>query len=544
MPGISIKDQDIRELYKSTPEGRRELGFYSDKFFSKYYLGTTLYPCQEQWITTLRKTRRGAVLAPVEHGKTYAISHFIPIKTICYNRNVRMLDISATADLARKNLGVVSRTFESNERLINDFGVFYDRKVSDSWTKSQIQVVRPDTLLKDYTLEAIGVFGEITGSRFDFILGDDIVSEKNSRTEEPRNRLRDFMFGTVFPRLDDKGLIWLIGTRKDYMDLWNDLIQKKAIWVVSIEKAIVVEPDHYEIKELKQPKILEDNTEQRYEVVITGDRGQVLDPVRWPMERLLLQRYNLGTRLFDREALYTITSDVTLLFQLPWLEQCRRDDLSYVDYDIVIDNNGKIVERDKIPIGLWDELLKRDLRQYIRIFEACDPSVAIDKKTAEKHDTSYMVSFLIGLKDNGNFDILHVFRNRGLSPNQKLEITKLLHQKFNPYCFFWESNAAGSMDIASIKEKSGVRIIPHHTGANKQDAYAGVPRLSVMYENGRIGLPYKTERDKWITDELISEFHRFPQGEHDDQVMAMWIGYAGTDRLLREWRIMKERQLV
>jgi phage terminase large subunit-like protein len=528
--GLSARDlEELKPLLTNTPDGHRMLASYSDKYFAKYYLESDLYPQQLEWMRRLQLTRNGAELSPVEHGKTFGVSGVLPTKRICYNRNIRILLISGTADLAIKNVGVISRSLKGNKKIITDFGPFYN--YNNTWGKTQIQVIRDDPLIKDYSVEAIGVFGEITGSRFDLIIADDPVTEKNSRTAEPRNRLRDFMFGTVFTRADKGAQIWCIGTRKDYADFWSELIKKKAIWSVNQGKAIIQEPDDYEIVELDEPKIREDGTEKTHEVIIKGNPGKTLDPVRWPMERLLLRRYEIGTRLFDREFQNTITSDGTALFKLQWLEQCRKPDLSYANVEYRMVGNG--VELTGHP--------NIDRSKYIRIFACTDPAIVTDKKTAEANDSDYFVAFILGLYENGSIDILYRIKDRGFSPTQKIELSIALNKLFRPSHHFWESNSAGQQDIALIEEATNVPLIPHYTGANKNDSYGGVTSLSVMVERNRMGFPYKTEADMVITDDIISEFHRYPNGEHDDQVMAAWIGKAGADRVLDEYKYLKKK---
>jgi len=88
------------------------------------------------------------------------------------------------------------------------------------------------------------------------------------------------------------------------------------------------------------------------------------------------------------------------------------------------------------------------------------------------------------------------------------------------------------MDTDLIEEETSVPIIPHHTGSNKNDDFTGVYALSVMFERGRIRLPYKTENDQIITDRLINELHEYPSGKIKDQVMALWITKCGVDRVL------------
>ena len=523
--GLDI--QSAKDYLSGTPSGRKLLSRNSCRYYSKYYLDIDLWPHQVRWLDFLRRKQRGGILAPVAHGKTRALQVLVT-RIICENRNIRILIVSGTVDHAKKNLAVIKQWLKNNARIKEDYGEFYHK--DNTWDKLSFTVIR-DQNLTDPTVQAIGAYGEITGGRFDLILLDDLVTAKNSLNETQCRKLIEFFDGTIDERLDKKGMILFIGTRKHYLDLYSKFLSQRMIWQVLVEKAIIEEPEDYELIELQEPELDEDDFEIYYKVVIKGAPGKVLDPVNRPMEYLLLRRHGHGSRLFNREYQNEITSDENAIIKLEWMEKCRDYDLSYADIEFTFKGDRVTVNPKNIP----------DLTKYTGVIMGTDPSIVIDKASAEKANSSYMVTVVGGIYENGDVDFLYIFRRRGISPNQKAELAKHLNQIFNPVYHFWERNSFGILDINKIKTETGVPIVPHLTSKNKSDSYEGIPRLSVNFENQKFHLAYRTERDKKITDEYIAEFHAFPEGEHDDQVLGTWIFDCGKSRFLNSMKKMRQR---
>jgi len=128
--------------------------------------------------------------------------------------------------------------------------------------------------------------------------------------------------------------------------------------------------------------------------------------------------------------------------------------------------------------------------------------------------------------------ILNLFRQRGMTPAQVTAVIQKLYHQFEPDACAIEKNSFGEFHIQNLIEQTELKIVSHHTGKNKHDPFAGVPSLEMLFEHGKIKLPYKNTEDKVKTDCLINEFHSFGSGEHTDQVMAMWIAYRLMLRLL------------
>ncbi len=521
----TLSDADIEQLQKvltETPEGRRWLADHSWKYFAKYYLHVELRDYQIEWLEFLDRKPNAGVLAPVAHGKTFAVARIFVLKKVLYNRNIRILLLSGTEDKAKENLQVISNELRNNGRIIEDFGHFYVPAAGETevrnWTKTKIQVAR-DQNLPDPTVKAAGIGGNITGGRYDLIVLDDVVTEDNANSETERKKILRKYNTTIEERLDKGGSVIFIGTRYDYADLYGHFL-KQAHWDIRIDKAIIEEPEDYEFVTLDTPELDEDGLWIKAKVIIRGNRGKCLDPINRPMEYLLQKRYSHGTRNFNLVYQNIVTSDETALIKLEWLEACRNEDISYAPIRVDLSKGAVNVVGSYTPSS-----------RYVGIVRGTDPAIVTDKETAEASDSSYFVSITAGVLPNGHIEVIHLFRERGLTPKQKLEVVERLDRIFKPEFHYYEENAFGAQDIWRLTNETGVPIVKHHTGKNKNNKFKGVPKLGVKFENRRILLPYKTENDRIITDIIIDELHRFPGGEHDDILMAFWINDGAVEHL-------------
>lgn len=497
--------QAIMVLVTYSGMTRKILALSSIKFFAWCYFGIVLSRAQERWAQKCLRSKKACILAPRGHGKTEMFSKILVIWLLCRNRDVRILLTSYTDRLAKKNLSTIKLELEINKKLVADFGMFYSRE--NTWDKHMIYVIR-NKIMKDPTVEAIGLNGFITGGRFDVIILDDIVSIKTyqSGNAEMRAKVIEILESEIEPLLDKGGRIWAIGTRKHFGDIYAQFI-KNMSWNVLKDKAIIREPAKYIVKELEEAKIIiidDEEVEINYEIIIEGDdSGECLWPEYFSMEALLAIKHSIASQVWNREYQNEVMSDEYALFKMKDLKACCDDNLSYI--------NSSTTFTESIAA------------KYGIIVQGVDPALVTDVRTAEAHDTSFFVDMTIGGDYRGNCELIYLDRARGLKPSQVEARITANCLKFTPFRKAIESNSFGSLHIANLVEKTDLPIVKHHTGGNKRDPYKGVPSLAIMFENRKIKLPYKTPEDRRTTDSLLEELHAFGSGEHTDQVMALWI---------------------
>lgn len=152
-------------------------------------------------------------------GKSTSITVAISIFRILRDPNIRILIASKTHNFAKDVLKEVKGHLETNEQLTDIFGV----QRGDKWGESEIVVGGRTKILKESTVSTVGAEGQVVGKHYDCIFVDDLVDEKNSRTQYMRDQIRVFYYKTLMPTLEPGGELHLVGTRYHYGDLYGHL---------------------------------------------------------------------------------------------------------------------------------------------------------------------------------------------------------------------------------------------------------------------------------------------------------------------------------
>ncbi|MBU1028562.1 MAG: hypothetical protein KKF48_05950 [Nanoarchaeota archaeon] len=491
---------------ESSAEGRTQLALADIDYFASYYLKTNLLLHQLRWSGVLDTIYRGGIIAPPGHGKTRCVQTKV-IREICDNRNIRVLIISKSTPQAEKRVVTIRDTFEFNQRLIAEFGVFKPPYVDKSrWRQKLFEVVRPEKF-NEGTVEGVGLLHGITGDRVDLIILDDLIDHLNCISAAQREKILEYVLDTIETRLDEHGRLWFIGTRFHPYDLYQSFIDNPFYKVVH-DRAIIREPKHEIVR--NDAEVFDSKGRLiPFKVVFTGDdEGECLAPKLKSMSELLLTRKRITSRTFNRIYQGDATSDDVALIKSTWLNACKDPTRSYGEF-----------ERS----------------DYMLVVEGNDPAVVTSKRDAEAKDSDYTVSIVLGVKENRHYDLLGLFRDRGLTPNQIKQVFIDDARNFEPDRQFIETNAHGEIIRWKIKNETNVPIVKHvTTGKSKHDPYEGLTSVAVLFENTEISLPYKTERDREITDCLCNELNSSSSATgHDDQLSALWIAHAGARRLLQ-----------
>ena len=181
--------------------------------------------------------------------------------------------ISNTALQSKDFSRAIRWTLESNPR----YGEVYGDCVSETkWTDSEwLRKGSKHHGTKDVTLFAQGVGGAIISKRFDIILCDDILDEENTEKPEVREKVEKWFQKTLKPTLAPDGVVIMIGTRWAEDDLYEKLTTATrrggSGWKMHLQQAI-----------------LEDDEGVPYSYW----------PEYWPLERLEVERREMGTAFF------------------------------------------------------------------------------------------------------------------------------------------------------------------------------------------------------------------------------------------------------
>lgn len=419
---------------------------------------------------------RVSILAPRGHAKSTWLSIIYPIWKIVSNRDIKIIIVSDTGDQAEMFLRAVKDELEANERLFEDFGAFYEKPKNGTpnvWKATDITVIRYSRA-KEPTIICGGSGKRIVGRRADLIIVDDPLNEENTENEKQRQKTLRWFRKTLTPIVNpDTGKIIVIGTRKHPQDLHCDL-GKNPRYKQFIFRAL-------------------------------GDEDKPLWPVRWTRERLMREKEEIGSLVFAQEYQNEPISEETSYFRREWLEKCYN--------------------RAEIIIPGYDGPMK--------VFTGWDLSVVANKEKAEEHDSDYTVGITIALDEYGTRHIIDIYRERGLTPKQILDVIKTKARNYSPALITIENNLFQCLYEQELIASTDLPVSGHTTGHEKMDVFKGVPSLSVLFENGKYSLPAGDARSMAMSEILAGELAGLGVESHDDTVMALWIAECGI-RKLRE----------
>ena len=488
------------------------LGYYDKSFFGEHYLGLTYYEHQARWRKNF-DLRRHLQLAPRSHGKSKIYSFELPIRDICYVDNIRILHVTNVESEAQKYLLAVRRQFESNERIIEDFGDLtkgvddatgLEYPLSGTWSKAMFYVRRSDSTLKDPTLQAIGAGQAITGARFNRILGDDVIEEGDCDSIKKREEMEAWWNAVILELLDADGKALMIGTRKHGDDLY-ERTQNKPTWTYQIDKAIKKYPTSYEY--VTEPD--ENGIQKLVKIVHSGD-GEVLAPDMWSMEKLLEKKLENATTpwKFDREQQQEVTEEKNKIFQREWMNN---------DYEFLPDGNilrlcdNQIVNPDQMVIVDGTDL-------------------AISKN--DKAD--FFTNVTIAMDDRFNTYILDCIKNKFTFDEQKDSIVNQ-HRT-------WGSQMVG---VEAVQYQTA---LAQHLAFTTEVPVVEVPRVKDKIQRAFGIQPYFQNRKVFFRKGkhglIKEELNDFPDSPHDDVFDGLETAMHLAVERVRKTKAIREAKMV
>lgn len=178
---------------------------------------------QFQHPNSLQLVYRGA-------GKSTLCTVTKAIHYLIKDRDLRILIASKTKTNAESFLKEIKGHFESNEKLVEVFGAFYDPARVSKWDNSEIEVLGRSRIIREASITCVGVDSAVVSKHYDVILSDDLVDEDNARTNHMRNKTRTWYYQSLDPTLEPPnparahvGEHHRLGTHYHFADLWNHL---------------------------------------------------------------------------------------------------------------------------------------------------------------------------------------------------------------------------------------------------------------------------------------------------------------------------------
>lgn len=196
------------------------------------------------FINALTPGQFGLILFPPEHAKTSLGEDWLNC-VIADDPESRCVVVSKTESEAIKRLLKIQARFEDVDfygDFIDIYGPFKpEGRGQRPWGAKRFSVVRKTPKQRDFSLQAIGIGGQIQGQRIDYALLDDVIDDGNYREWEVQAR---YIRQSVNTRLGKSGIGLMIGTRQDEMDLYRYLMDEGFFDSVLIHPALSATGDY------------------------------------------------------------------------------------------------------------------------------------------------------------------------------------------------------------------------------------------------------------------------------------------------------------
>jgi predicted phage terminase large subunit-like protein len=308
---------------------------------------------------------------------------------------------------------------------------------------------------------ATSVGGTLTGRGGEFIIIDDPIKPDEAYSEVVREAANEWFFSTVLSRLNNPttGAIIVLMQRLHQYDLVGMLLA--AGW-----------------PELCLPAIGQEDmwiplTRGRTKLFA---RGELLDPVRWPLAELQLREATLGSKRFAEQHLQAPLPAKGNIIKAAWLKE-------YEDSSVA-SGGGQVYQS-------WDTA----------------------SKDGDRNDYSVCVTVLVRGR---TAYVLDVWREK-VDFNELWKKVPLLARRFNANALLIEDTGNGTALLQRLRNEPPAGVPTPIARRPKLDKVARLEAASTMIEAGELLLP----RDApWLAT-FKSELLGFPSTRHDDQIDAL-----------------------
>lgn len=540
-----VRQRRKEALARGADEDNANLGFAE---WRKKFLGVDTFPHQQAWVDLLEDReyvpREGETYVPSDlnrlivnvppfHAKSSTLTIDYPVYRICMDPNVRIIIVSKRLDQAKKFLYAIKTRLTSNRyaalqaAYAPEGGFKPDREDGATWGMEKIYVKGVDSGEKDPTVEALGMGGQIYGSRADLIIMDDCIVSSNANQAETQI---NWLESEVENRVRD-GKILIVGTRLASKDMYVELrngdryLSGKTPWSY-----------------LRQPAVLRYAEDPKDWVTLWPwtttpmETGQKPDAEgkypAWPGERMAMERNKKPPRIW------------ALVYQQ---EDVSEDSVFHPS--LIAGSTNRMRKPGPLKAGAPGHPNNGMEGQYV--IASMDPAMSGDTFSLVMTIDKYAPAGTV------NRRLLNAWLKTSPTPAYIRDHIKSVTEEYGVDEWVIEQNAFQLFliydeDIQRFCQARGVRITPHYTSRNKQDPDFGVASVATLFgsfkehANGtRTNLdpagdnlvelpdPDKSEGVKGLIEQLVS-WRPGVRGKDlkQDGPMALWFAELRARALL------------
>lgn len=453
---------------------------------------------------------------PPEHAKSTTLTINWVTYRICQDPNIRVLLISRTQDMAKKFLHSIKERLADNAvyaKLQAEFGPPGGFNSGDQWSQQAIRVAGSDSGEHAYTVQAVGVGGQIYGTRADIAILDDCVDHTNFQQFESQITWLQNQVGTRVA--DAGGVTVVIGTRIESVDLYSELLKDhhyvdgESPWTYLTQPAVLEYADDPKDWKTLWPVTNRPPVSQKGRRVAEG-QGWPQESAGvdwWPMwDGVALQkkRRKMSARNWSMVYMQDQVSDDSI-FKMEAVQGC--------------------IDRARYP----GRLMPGQPGHRVHGMEGLYVVAGLDPAAA-----GFTSMVVVGLdRQTGVRWLLEVLNKRALPPHEMRAEMERLTDRYRINEWRIEKNAyQGSIVqdrlIREMLNARGCLISPHFTDSGKWDPDFGVASMAALFEGwdanrNLIRLPSQTQSEPMrnLIEQLCAWF---PETKGlTDCVMALWF---------------------
>ena len=322
-----------------------------------------------------------------------------------------------------------------------------------------------------------GFGSSVRGAHPYWIIVDDGLKDNVIYSQLQRQKSIDYFHSVIMNMLVPGGQIIVVGTPFHANDLYGDLKTKKRWFVI------------------EYPAIFPD--------------GRILWPQRWSFRDLLDKKNTQGNIIFSRENLCRPIVSDSSIFPLSILKRGL----------VRMENYTLVSSRDDFPI------------RFAKVVTGCDFSISANV------GADYFCFSTFGIDEDNGMWLLNMKLGKGKTYDEQLQILKGINVRFRPDVMVFESNVFQQI-FTEGATKYGMPVVPHNTGAEKNDLSKGWMQISVLFERGLMHIPYGDKYSQDIKDIIFEQLGSVAftdkgglesVGSHDDCCSSMWLASLGRN---------------
>jgi len=456
----------------------------------------------------IRKHKRLGLLAMPGCGKTQQCVALILFR-LGNNQRGRYAIVAQSQKKAKSTLATIARYIEKSEDLHR---VFPNLKPGDAWSPEGGTItVQRDGFIRDPSVVAYGIEGDITGSRVDGLVVDDILSEKNTRTPGAREKTYLFAFRVLWDRVEKPhGWVVFLG------NAWHpdDLLHRLEKGYHKAHKEGVPELEGAMDWHIERIRVLD-------------EKGNPTWPERFPLHVIEGMKEEFGPLEFTRKYMCEARSEEDARFKRSYLERACKlgEGLHTVEHlsEIVLPEwwgidtyDLRTAIEERLTYGVWSLPLS--------IAFGVDIGVAKTKRS----DKTALVGGILH-KPSGQRFLAHI-RGGKWDFDEICQRILFIHDAFRPDLIMVESIAAQAFVIQHlVKKPADLNLRPFFTTDKKWDPVLGVESLAGSLAMGRWVYPVPSGRletasyNPGLAQLIEGELYFSPTKHTDDHLMAKWF---------------------